>query len=97
MMRKLIRTIALGTLLQITVGAGLTAYLFDHANDVALQYAQMTERNARAHTNTYTDEQVLQAYNRILRERSQEREDLHEWVDKRINLRLSQLPKEHKQ
>ncbi|WP_204127087.1 hypothetical protein [Pseudomonas ogarae] len=89
-MKKLIRTIALGTLLQIAVGAGLTAYLFDHANDVALQYAQMAERNASAYTDTYTDEQVLQAYNRILRERSQEREDLHAWVDRRIELKLSQ-------
>ncbi|MFJ2429533.1 hypothetical protein [Pseudomonas sp. NPDC087804] len=92
-MKAIIRAIALGTLVQLAVATGLTFWLFNHNNDMALQYAQMAERNA----NAYTDEALRLRYNQLQLERSQERESLHTWIDKRIDLKLSQLPKEHKQ
>lgn len=85
-MKGIIRAIALGAFIQVMVGAGLSVWLFNHNNDMALQYAQMAERNA----NTYTDEQVLQQYNRLQLEQSQSREDMHAWVDRRIDLKISQ-------
>ncbi|WP_064120824.1 hypothetical protein [Pseudomonas fluorescens] len=92
-MNKIIRTIALGFVVQIAVATGLTVWLFNHNNDMALQYSQLAERNA----NAYTDEALRLRYNQLQLERSQERESLHTWIDKRIDLKLSQLPKEHKQ
>lgn len=92
-MKGIIRAIALGALLQIAVGCCLTAWLFNHSNDMALQYAQMAERNA----NTYTDDVVRDQYNRLQIERSQERESMQQFVDKRIDLKLSQAIKEIKQ
>lgn len=91
-MKGIIRAIALGASLQIAVGCCLTAWLFNHNNDMALQYAQMAERNA----NAYADEVVHDQYNRLQIERSQEREDLHKYIDKRIDLKLSQTTKEIK-
>ena len=91
-MKGIIRAIALVAFIQVVVGAGLTVWLFNHNNDMALQYAQMAERNA----NTYTDGMVRDQYNRLQVERSQEREDLHKWVDHRISLQLSRV-KEDKQ
>ncbi len=92
-MNKIIRTIALGFVVQIAVATGLTFWLFNHDNDMALQYSQLAERNA----NAYTDEALRLRYNQLQLERSQERESLHAWIDKRIDLKLSQLPKERKQ
>lgn len=92
-MKGIIRAIALGALAQIAVATGLTVWLFNHNNDMALQYAQMAERNA----NTYTEQVVRNQYNRLQLEQSQSREDMHTWVDRRIDLKLSQLPKEQKQ
>lgn len=91
-MKGIIRAIALGAFFQVVIGAGLSIWLFNHNNDMALQYAAMSERNA----NAYTDEVVRDQYNRLQVERSQEREDLHTWVDRRIDLKLSQA-KEDKQ
>jgi hypothetical protein len=93
MMKRIILAISLGFLAQIVIATGLTFWLSDHNNDMALQYAQMAERNA----NAYTDEALRLRYNQLQLERSQERESLHTWIDKRIDLKLSQLPKEHKQ
>ncbi|QXZ13019.1 hypothetical protein KVQ82_23520 [Pseudomonas sp. AO-1] len=85
-MMSIIKAILLGALLQIAVGAGLTVYLFNHTSDMALQYAQMAERNA----NIYTDVTVRDQYNRLQREQSSEREDMKSWVDRRIYLKVSQ-------
>lgn len=86
-MKGIIRAIALGAFFQVVIGAGLSIWLFNHNNDMALQYAQMAERNA-AH---YTDETVRDQYNAVQVQLSQEREDLHNWVDRRIDLKLSQI------
>jgi hypothetical protein len=88
-MNGIIKAIMLGVLLQITVGTGLTVYLFNHTSDMALQYAQMAERNA----NTYTDEVVRDQYNRLQIERSQEREDMRQFLDRRIDLKIDQAMK----
>lgn len=85
-----IKAIMLGALLQITVSTGLTVYLFNHTNDAALQYAQLAERNA----NQRTVELVQAEYNRTQILLSQEREDIHAWVDKRIDLKIHQAMKE---
>jgi hypothetical protein len=92
-MNGIIKAILLGALLQIEVGAGLTVYLFNHTSDMALQYAQMAERSA----NTYTDEVVRDQYNKLQLEQSQSREDMHAWVDRRIDLKVSQALKGIKQ
>lgn len=92
-MKRIILAISLGFLAQIVIATGLTFWLFNHNNDMALQYAQMAERNA----NAYTDEALRLRYNQLQQQLSNEREGMHDWVDKRINLRLSQLPKENKQ
>jgi hypothetical protein len=89
-MNGIIKAIMLGVLLQITVGTGLTVYLFNHTSDMALQYAQMAERNA----NTYTDEVVRDQYNRLQIERSQEREDMRQFLDRRIDLKIDQAMKQ---
>lgn len=92
-MKGIIIAIGLGFLAQIVIAASLTFWLSNHNNEMAIQYAQMAERNA----NSYTDEALLLRYNQLQLERSQERESLHTWIDKRIDLKLSQLPKEYKQ
>lgn len=81
-MKAVIQAIMLACVLQMVVGAIFTTYLFNHAGAVSQQY---------------TDTALRMQYNQLQVERSQEREDLHTWIDRRIELRLSQLPKEHKQ
>lgn len=81
-MKSVIQAIMFACVLQMVVGAVFTTYLFNHASAVSEQY---------------TDTALRLQYNVLQVERSQEREDLHTWIDKRIELRLSQLPKEHKQ
>ena len=92
-MSGVIRAVIFGALLQIAVGTGLTVYLFNHTSDMALQYAQMAERSA----NTYADEVVRDQYNKLQLEQSQSREDMHAWVDRRIDLKVSQALKGIKQ
>jgi hypothetical protein len=92
MMNKIIRTIALGFVVQIAVATGLTFWLFNHSNDMALQYAQMAERNA----NAYTDEQVMLHNNQLQLQFQAERSSLQEFVERRVNLRISQALKENK-
>jgi hypothetical protein len=81
-MKAIIQTIMLACVLQIVVGAIFTTYLFNHVSAVSEQY---------------TDNALRLQYNQLQQQFSNEREGMHDWVDKRINLRLSQLPKEHKQ
>lgn len=81
-MRAIIQAIMFACVMQMVVGAVFTTYLFNHASAVSEQY---------------TDTALRLQYNQLQVERSQEREDLHTWIDNRISLRLSQLPKEHKE
>lgn len=92
-MVAVIRAIVLAAIAQVAILALLIGYLFVHADNMSQVYAAIAERNA----NTYTEQVVRNQYNRLQLEQSQSREDMHTWIDRRIELRLSQLPKEHKQ
>lgn len=89
-MSNIIKAIMLGALLQIAVSTGLTVCLFNHASDTAQQYALLAEQNA----NRYTDKISGDQYNQLQIERSQEREDLHVWIDQRIDLKIHKAMKE---
>jgi len=90
-MVAVIRAIVLAAIAQVAILALLIGYLFVHADNMSQVYSAIAERNA-AH---YTDETVRDQYNAVQVQLSQEREDLHNWVDRRIDLKLSQI-KEHK-
>jgi len=97
---SIIKAIMLGALLQIAVGTVLTVYLFNHASDMALQYAQMAERNANAYTDMAKHSMtkvIHDQYNRLQLEQSREREDMKNWVDRRIDLKVSQALRAIKQ
>lgn len=81
-MKAVIQTIMLACVLQIFAGGVFTVYMLDRANVISRDY---------------TDNALRLQYNQLQQQLSREREGMHDWVDKRINLRLSQLPKEHKQ
>lgn len=81
-MKAVIQTIMLACVLQIFAGGVFTVYMLDRASVVS---------------QSYTDNALRLQYNQLQQQFSNEREGMHDWVDKRINLRLSQLPKEHKQ
>lgn len=83
-MNKVITAIAVACVLQISATLGFTSYMINHTNDVARQYALLAERNANLHS----DQTTLDMYNRIQIERSQERDDLHQYIDKRIDLKI---------
>lgn len=89
-MVSVIRAIVLSAIAQVVLLATLISYLFVHTDGTAQAYALLTEQSA-AH---YTDEAVRDQYNLLQVERSQEREDIHAWVDKRIDLKISQAMKE---
>lgn len=98
-MLSIIKAVMLGALLQIAVGTGLTVYLFNHTGDIALQYAQMAERNANAYTDMAKQSMtkvIHDQYNRLQLEQSREREDMKNWVDRRIDLKVSQALREVK-
>ena len=78
----IIRAIMLACVVQILAGGVFSTFMLDRANIVS---------------QNYTDTALRLQYNQLQVERSQEREDLHTWIDRRIELRLSQLPKERKQ
>jgi hypothetical protein len=80
-MKAVIQTIMLACVLQILAGGVFTVYMLDRASVVS---------------QSYTDNALRLQYNQLQQQFSNEREGMHDWVDKRINLRLSQLPKEHK-
>ncbi|MBN3964314.1 hypothetical protein IMW75_03315 [Pseudomonas gregormendelii] len=88
-MNGTIRAILAGAFLQILVGSGLTFYLFDHTTDMALRYAQMAERNAES----YTDAAIQLHYNRMQIQFSEERESMRAYVQKTIDLKISQVRK----
>lgn len=81
-MKSIIQTIIFACVLQIFAGGVFTTYMLDRASVLSRDY---------------TDNALRLQYNQLQQQFSNEREGMHDWVDKRINLRLSQLPKEHKQ
>jgi hypothetical protein len=81
-MKPIIQTIIFASVLQILAGAVFTTYMLDRASVLSRDY---------------TDNALRLQYNQLQQQFSNEREGMHDWVDKRINLRLSQLPKEQKQ
>lgn len=91
-MVTVIRAIVLAAIAQVAILSLLVGYLFIHSDTMSQMYAAMAERNSAR----YTDQVVHDQYNRLQIERSQEREDMRQFVDKRIDLKLSQA-KERRQ
>lgn len=85
-MNSIIRAIAVAAIVQVVALGLLISYLFVHTDNMAKTYALLAERNA----NSYTTELVHDQYNRLQVEQSRERAQLHDWVDKRIDLKLSE-------
>lgn len=80
----LIRTVAVATLMQIIVVAGLVVYMSNHDQAIARQYAQTAELNSRA----FTEAKVIELYSRISEERAHDREMLNLWLDTAIDRKL---------
>jgi len=85
-MVTVIRAIVLAAIAQVLILTFLVSYLFVHADNMAQVYAAIAERNSAR----YTDEVVRDQYNRLQLEQSQSREDLHAWIDRRIDLKINQ-------
>jgi hypothetical protein len=90
-MNSTIKAVVVACCLQIVVTLSMSVYLFDRANSRSEFLATLAQANAAS----YTDNVSLRYYNQTQQERSAEREDLHEWVDKRIDLRLAQDHMKH--
>lgn len=82
----------LGAFLQITVVAGLTVYLFNHTNNMALQYAQLAERNA----NQRTVDLIRIEHNELQVQFSDERSSMRDYVNNRVDQKVSQALREGK-
>jgi membrane protein involved in colicin uptake len=89
-MNSIIRAIAVAAIVQVVALGLLISYLFVHTDNMAKTYALLAERNA----NSYTTELVHDQYNRLQVERSQEREDMRRFVDRRIDLKINQAMKQ---
>lgn len=85
-MNSVIKAVVMTAVLQMMVCTGLTVWLFQHSDNMAMRYSQMAEANA----NAYSDKLVQDFYNRMQVEQSREREQTHEWVEKQISLRIDQ-------
>ncbi|OPK06122.1 hypothetical protein [Pseudomonas sp. VI4.1] len=83
-MNGIIKAIAIGAMLQIAVGSFLTVYLFQHTNDAALRYSELSELSA----NSYTDEITRAQYNTIQQQFADERSSMKDYVEKRIDLKI---------
>ncbi|MFJ3006149.1 hypothetical protein [Pseudomonas fluorescens] len=88
-MASVIKAIVLAALGQVAVLALLIGYMGIHTDNTAKAYAQLVERNAHF----YTDESLRNQYNTLQIERRDEREDIRAWVDRRIDLKVSQALK----
>lgn len=84
-----IRAIVLAAIAQVIILAVLVSYLFIHADNMSQVYAAISERNS-AH---YTDEVVRDQYNGLQLQFQSERDSLHEYIDKRVDLKISQAIK----
>lgn len=76
----------MAAVLQMMVGTGLTFWLFQLSDNMAMRYSQRAEANANAHS----EKLVQDFYNRMQVEQSREREQLHEWTERQISLRIDQ-------
>lgn len=85
-MNSVIKAVVMAAVLQCVVSVGLSFWLFQHSDNMAMRYSQMAEANA----NAYSDKLVQDFYNRLQIERSQDREQLHEWTQRQISLRIDQ-------
>ncbi|MCY1262216.1 hypothetical protein D9M68_42440 [compost metagenome] len=74
------------TLLQIIAVCFMVGYVYHRSVGEAAYFAAL----AQSHSEVYTDAVALRHYNQIQQERSAEREDLQMYIDKRIDLKLSQ-------
>ena len=91
-MVTVIRAIVLAAIAQVAILALLIGYLFVHADNMSQVYSAIAERNA-AH---YTDEVVRAQYNAIQLQFQDERDSLHKFINKRVDLKISQAIKEIK-
>lgn len=89
-MVTVLRAIALAAMLQVAVGAGLTAYLFTNTNDAALRYSNLAEQSA----NIYTDEIALRQNNAMQLQFSDERASMKNYIENRIDLKIDKAMKE---
>ncbi|AZC94215.1 hypothetical protein C4K28_1472 [Pseudomonas chlororaphis subsp. piscium] len=91
-MVSVVRAIVLSAIAQVALLAILVGYLFNHTNDTALQYAQLAERNAELRA----AELVRIEHNELQVQFSNERNSMHDYINKRVDLRISQALKEIK-
>ncbi|KPG99429.1 hypothetical protein AEQ67_09840 [Pseudomonas sp. RIT-PI-q] len=89
-MNAIIRSVIVACVIQVIAFVSLGSYIYTRNNQQAAYYAAMAERNAAA----YTDDVALRYYNELQVERSDERAALHEYIDKRIDLKLRQALEE---
>jgi hypothetical protein len=85
-MVSVIRAIVLAAIAQVMILALLIGYLFVHTDNMAKTYVLLAD--------SYTTELVHDQYNRLQVERSQEREDMRRFVDRRIDLKINQAMKQ---
>jgi hypothetical protein len=88
-MNAIIRCVIITCVIQLVAVVGLGGYLAIHNSREAAYLSALAQSNAAF----YTDEVSQRYYNRLQKELSVERADLHEWVDKRIDLKLHQALK----
>ena len=81
-MKTIIRAIMLACAIQIFASGVFATYMLDRANILS---------------QSYTDTALRLQYNQLQVERSQERDQLHEWMDRRIDLKLNQAMRGIKQ
>lgn len=103
-MAPVIRAIVCSAIAQMAILVLLVGYLFVHADNMSQKYAAMTLQSAHEYTDEqdvstrqYIDQQNQRLYNALQVQFSNEREGMHAWIDKRIDLKLAQPPKEYKQ
>lgn len=86
----IVKAVVAVTALQITAVFFMSGYAYQRNNQETAYFATL----AQSHAEKYTDAVALRYYNQIQQERSAESEDLHQYIDNRIDLKLSQaLPK----
>jgi phosphoenolpyruvate-protein kinase (PTS system EI component) len=83
-MNAIIRCVIIACVLQIGAVVGLGGYLAIRNSNEAVYLSALAQSNAAY----YTDATSLRYYNKLQQELSAERDDLHQWVDKRIDLKL---------
>jgi hypothetical protein len=103
-MVSVIRAIVLSAIAQVVLLAALIGYLFVHTDGTAQAYALLAEQNAAHYTDEvakglkdYADEGLRNQYNDLQIQFSGERADMQNFVDRRIDLKLSTFLNENRQ